>query len=285
MSSLTLEKMDKINFLITEVSLECLGNKYFDIYGKQTDSLLRLISLNSMKPDSTDAVADKQSNLWKSLTAEKVKPKVKINNRPVATSRPQRKRRASLSIVNNESGTADTAANDPESLLVPMAPKAAKITNRRSTISVQLAKRNKAAPIHAVPMQTKTRKQTSELLEEAKAIADIVNDLKRNTEARKFRMVFRLSLICFSMIVYVFSYTFHGLGYNAMRLLSETQEDKYRTLNINPVMNDFYTAEKKSLFTQCNTLIKFIKFIQDDRDNLQKLKNVRKAIFEVQSEY
>lgn len=70
-----------------------------------------------------------------------------------------------------------------------------------------------------------------------------------------------------------------------MRLLSETQEEKYRTLNINAIMDDFYNAERKNLFTQCNTLLRFIKFIQEDRDNAQKLTNVIQAIFEVQNEY
>lgn len=75
------------------------------------------------------------------------------------------------------------------------------------------------------------------------------------------------------------------LGYNTMRLLSETQEEKYRTLNINPIMEDFYNAEKKNLFTQCNTLLNFIKFMRDDRDNAKKLENVIQAIHDVQSEY
>lgn len=70
-----------------------------------------------------------------------------------------------------------------------------------------------------------------------------------------------------------------------MRLLSESQEDKYRTLNINPNMDDFYKAEEKSLFTQCNTLVKFIKFIQEDRDNALKLANISKAILELQKDY
>lgn len=70
-----------------------------------------------------------------------------------------------------------------------------------------------------------------------------------------------------------------------MRLLSETQEDKYRTLNINPNMKDFYKAEEKNLFTQCNTLIKFIGFIQQDPDNKQKLETVSQAILDLQEEY
>lgn len=66
--------MDKINFLITEVSLECLGNKFFDIYGNQANSLLRLISVSSLQPQPTDA--DAQSELWKSLTVEKRRSKI-----------------------------------------------------------------------------------------------------------------------------------------------------------------------------------------------------------------
>ena len=75
------------------------------------------------------------------------------------------------------------------------------------------------------------------------------------------------------------------LGYNAMRLLSETQEEKYRTLNINPNMDDFYLAEQRNLFTQCKTLMSFINFIREDRDNVAKLENVIKAIREIENEY
>lgn len=84
-----------------------------------------------------------------------------------------------------------------------------------------------------------------------------------------------MSLFCF----------FVCLGNNAMRLLSETQEEKYRTLNINPNMDDFYNAEEKSLFSQCNTLIQFIKFIQDNGDNPSKLSHVSQAILELQQEF
>lgn len=198
MSSLTIEKMDQINFLITEVSLECLGNKFFDVYGNQADSLLRLISVNSLKSKPTDT--DDESDLWNSLTATKVSQttKAKSGNRQAAamaaataaaavTPKPnkkQLKRRASFSITNNES-------DDPESLLVPMAPKAAKIANRRSTISVQVLKaRNKpvSGTANSVPMQMKTRRQGSAPLQSnhGKSIADIKQDLKRNTDARKY---------------------------------------------------------------------------------------------------
>lgn len=75
------------------------------------------------------------------------------------------------------------------------------------------------------------------------------------------------------------------LGYNAMRLLSESQEEKYRTLNRNPNMEDFYKAEEKSLFSQCNTLINFIKFIQEDSNNASKLGQISQAILDLQKEF
>lgn len=78
---------------------------------------------------------------------------------------------------------------------------------------------------------------------------------------------------------------FFCLGNNTMRLLSETQEEKYRTLNINPNMDDFYKAEEKRLFSQCNTLIQFIKFIQENGDNPSKLSHISQAILELQQEY
>lgn len=71
---------------------------------------------------------------------------------------------------------------------------------------------------------------------------------------------------------------FADLGYRAMRLLSRAQEQKYRTQNINPNMDEFYKAEEKCLFKQSNTLLQFINFIQEDANNADKLFNVRQAI-------
>lgn len=224
MSSLTIEKMDKINFLITEVSLECLGNKYFDIYGNQSDSLLRLISANSLKPGAIDE--DKESDLWTSLTATEVTKtnKVKSVNRRQAAAAARAaaaeavanvnkkplKRRASFSIANETD-----AANEPESLLVPMAPKAAKISNRRSTISVQLAKsRNRTIPIaiNSIPIPMPTRIRRSIPVPEAvplnsKSVAEIKQDLLRNTDARKSQFVLSFKANTYILLMKTLSLT------------------------------------------------------------------------------
>lgn len=322
MTHLTIETMDKINFMITEVSLECLGNKFFDIYGNQASSLLRLISVNSLKSERTDA--DDESDLWKSLTTEKKKKIIVPVEKIVPSVVPQisisRKRRASFSNTNNDVDT----SNDPESLLVPMPPKAAKIMNRRSTIAIQAVVKNRK---HAtIPPGPKSRKKIIEaaLAREAIAreaqsqaqlqmmrnrmqtfdtphvsgasIADIQESIRTDTNARKNCFNFKLECLN-SFVINVYKHIFMILsslefyvlffcsGYNAMRLLSETQEEKYRTLNINPNMSDFYEAEKRNLLTQCNTLVKFIGFIQEDSDNAMKLANVSQAILDLRNEY
>lgn len=202
MSSLTIESMDRMNFLITDVTLECLGNKFFDVYGTQVDSLFRLISSNTLKVKPTDV--DQESDLCQSLTAVDAPKRIKVKNlhrqaiaaaaaaqaqAEAAAKLPktkQPKRRASFSMVNNETDT----ANDPESLLMPMAPKAAKIANRRSTISVQLAKARTKKPIVIADdlekVQIKTRKHTSDGAQSnVKPIADIRKTLIQNIDARK----------------------------------------------------------------------------------------------------
>lgn len=201
MSHLTIETMDKINFLITEVSLECLGNKFFDVYGNQAESLLRLISAGTLKPGTTDK--DDETELWKSLTAPKKRARVTFGTK--VSDEPQRKRRASFSNTNNEA----EVSNDPESLLVPMAPKAAKISNRRSTISVQLAKQTRKQAISSQLLRNqkqigeviqlsdtsppKTRRQSLAATQTStNKIPEIQQHLRRDTDSRKFLLSMKM---------------------------------------------------------------------------------------------
>lgn len=71
---LTTEKMDRINFLLTEVSLECLGNRFFDVYGDQSETLLQLVSVDSLKPK--DVNTDFKTALWDALAMQKTNCRV-----------------------------------------------------------------------------------------------------------------------------------------------------------------------------------------------------------------
>lgn len=176
MSDLTLEKMDKINFLITEVSLECMGNSFFDIYGNQTSSLIPLISASSLKPRATNA--DEQSALWKTMNKDQTRPFIPKTFKAPAV--PARKRRASFSNTNNEPDT----SNDPESLLVPMAPKAAKIANRRQTVSVQLAKYQQKNGQSTANQKHQTPDASQKCFG---SIREIKRNLKCDIDARKYK--------------------------------------------------------------------------------------------------
>lgn len=72
---------------------------------------------------------------------------------------------------------------------------------------------------------------------------------------------------------------------NFMRIQSESEERKYRKQHPGADPKDFFKDEEKSLFTQCNTLIQFIKLLQTNPDNAMKLKNISQVILELQKEF
>lgn len=266
MTHLTKEKMDRINYLITEVSLECLGNKFFDINGDKVDTLYQMINRKPIKSPESDT----HSALWLSISTEKLKLAKKHEKPRKETN----KRRASFSETKPEPDT-DTS-NDPESLLIPIPKKAAKIANRRQTISVQHMKAKQLQlPQHKIFRQQVTN-PNQPIQRKITTVADIKNSLKEDINARKFDFITSFA-IRFTVSV--------DLGFSAMRTLSETQEDKYRTFNTDPNMESFYKSEEKSLFAQCNTLIRFIKFIQGEADNSLKLAKISQAILDLQKDY
>lgn len=123
---LNVDKMDTINFLLTEVSLGLLGNDFFDIHGNCMDSLNTLVSKSSSKniacPAGDAPLVHKlklsESNL---LNTNKHKSKT-TNSEPYK--KPDKLRRLSHSDMR------------PDQMLpadIPMKSQSAKIRARRST--------------------------------------------------------------------------------------------------------------------------------------------------------
>lgn len=175
MNHLTIETMDRINFLLTEVSLECLGNKFFDIYGNQTDSLLNLISAESLRQKPSKSASE--SKLLKALNIDSFKydnaRKVQLPKLPVS-----RKRRMSLS----DKDKPKEIQLEPETLLVPMnPPKSAKISNRRQTINVSQPQ--------AVPMRFREPNKFVNRPSKSLTAAELKHQLKRDINESKCLLV------------------------------------------------------------------------------------------------
>lgn len=139
MTELTIEKMDRINIMITEVAMELLGNKFYDIYGNSHRSLDKILSTNAMqRPTNYDEKTCQLLNDISVSIFDVCEDEFDEPAKPAAT----RKRRASATEILDKSAPKPdetVTINDPESLLMPMAvpnkkaPAAARIGRRRFT--------------------------------------------------------------------------------------------------------------------------------------------------------
>lgn len=125
----SIDKMDTINFLLTEVSLGLLGNNFFDIHGNSIESLNTLVSKCSSKSSQTTTsevpllkkIKLSESNF--SLQKGRLVQKSKISNAEPYR-KPDKLRRLSHS---------DMPANATPTVDIPLKPQCAKIRTRRST--------------------------------------------------------------------------------------------------------------------------------------------------------
>lgn len=179
MAELSIENMDKINIMLSEVALELLGNKFYDIYGNQHESLNAILTTDALAVRSKD-YNERSCKLLNDLSVsifDVHNSKSIIPNQ----SEPIRKRRASATEILDKTlppkKERTTTTNDPESLLTPMISSkklsgAARIGRRRFTCfdssSVKPQKSPATRPEHGMtefklpaPKKSCTQRRTS----------------------------------------------------------------------------------------------------------------------------
>lgn len=139
MTDLTIEKMDVINFLLSEVALELLGNQFYDVYGVEHKTLGPLLSTEMTAPPPQ--YKERTCQLLNDISVS-VLDVNEDTNFALPTKPAKRKRRASATEIMDSSKITNQEINlgtDPESLLVPMAAPskkqtAGRISRRRFTM-------------------------------------------------------------------------------------------------------------------------------------------------------
>lgn len=120
----SIDKMDTINFLLTEVSLGLLGNNFFDINGNSVESLNLLVSKGS--PKCSSSAASEVPLLQKLKLSELKVGSVQKTKLAISQpyNKPEKLRRLSHS---------DIPANAKQPIAIAARQLSAKITARRST--------------------------------------------------------------------------------------------------------------------------------------------------------
>lgn len=286
MSELTLEKMDLINFLLTEVSLELLGNKFYDVYGTEHDSLNHMLSMQSVK--QTKNYDERSCQLLNALNMSIFDIR-EDEFLPPATKPGSRKRRASATeVLDKTPVTPETyPILDPESLLVPMvapnkrAATAGKISRRRFTCleGRKTTSTTIQPPRPLLPAVSALRTPAAEKKPSPTAVAE-TSELDGTTEkdfiAKKVTNLQKQA----------------DLEYR--RLLAQSQEYRESYFKTNEdllgtapyhseyeIIEEFHNSEKAALMSQCNHLIEFIKFVKMDQNNVKLMGLISNCILQL----
>ena len=134
MTELTVEKMDLINFLLTEVSLELLGNTFFDVFGQKSNGLNHLLSMKSAKVP--EGYSERTSDLLNTLGLsifDLNEDDFSESDEPNGPEQPKKPRRLTESKSTGETVTKEV---EQESLLIPLRKTSAptQIRHRRKTV-------------------------------------------------------------------------------------------------------------------------------------------------------
>lgn len=267
--------MDEINFLLTEVSLELLGNRFYDIHGESKNGLAALYASGPM-PLSNNLNCD----LIKKLDMEYLLPKksasynqhddflvpmdVDADGEPTAAA--VKIRRTSFSV------------NEHETKHISMAPaKIAKVKRRRQTTVVSSTAKGAVS----------TNQSESDQLDaaEEKARAIVVKQIKKLVESGECLNIEMYTRLYYFLMGFVFAETLRMLK-NSDRCKDEYFiKNSYRidseSIDESDIVDTFYAQEKDNLSLESIKLMQLIKFMKSDPRNSNQMKTIAANILYV----
>lgn len=110
--------MDEINILLSEVALELLGNKFYDIYGMQHDGLGHLLTTEKSAPP--EGYDEKTCPLLKNISVSVFDVQDHDFEMPAPKPAKRSRRASATDVFEKPIAMEPIPINDPESLLVPM---------------------------------------------------------------------------------------------------------------------------------------------------------------------
>lgn len=295
MTDLTIEKMDVINFLLSEVALELLGNQFYDVYGVEHKTLGPLLSTEMTAPPTQ--YNEKTCRLLNDISLSVFD--VNDNTKFACPTKPaKRKRRASATeIMDSNKGTPEeiNVINDPESLLVPMAAPskkqtAGRINRRRFTMldSGAAQKRNvnnaKLASSNTATAAKLTFVAPAPVASKRSASRNIIKKEHEECETDLTSIIaMKLKQPAMAMDEKVSSLR-ERAEKEFKKLLEESQKDRMDYFLTNrdligtapyhsefEIVEEFHGSENHRLMYVCNQLIEFIKFVKLDQNNSERM--------------
>lgn len=303
MTDLTIEKMDVINFLLSEVALELLGNQFYDVYGVEHKTLGPLLSTEmTAQPTQYD---EKTCRLLNDISVSVFD--VNDNTKFVCPTKPaKRKRRASATeIMDSNKGTREEISiiNDPESLLVPMAAPskkqtAGRINRRRFTMLDSGAAQKRNSNPAKLASTTSAAKLTfvapAPVSSKRSAPRNIVKKEQQECETDLTGIIAtKLKQPAVAMDEKVSSLR-ERAEKEFKKLLEESQKDRMDYFLTNrdligtapyhsefEIVEEFHGSENHRLMYVCNQLIEFIKFVKLDQNNSERMGSIANIILKL----
>lgn len=306
--------MDDINILLSEVAFELLGNKFYDIYGVQHETLQQLMT--SEKTTAPEGYIEKTCPLLEAVTADISDDEPEHQFEVPALKPGKRNRRASATDVFEKPIAMETITiNDPESLLMPMERGkkggAGRISRRRFTVmesnssnggssmrnrhslTAKQITASKGADFFTPPAPLPPKKAAIN-----RTPADVTKELTPVQSEKAPKDPDTDALAASTSITMSITDKVNELkartAQELQRLMDDSERDRLNyfltnrdLLGTSPyhsefeIIEEFHKGEKDRFMFTCNQLIEFIKFIKVDEDYKDRMGYIAKCILQL----